>query len=103
MYVFIHIIQGNMPLEEAALAEQHPVIMYTKEQAWLVMDGIAVMVIPPAEAPEMLLSAYYIFNVAYTKTTKITMTILEKLVFKKYITAPGQIAIRTYHLLQSYS
>jgi hypothetical protein len=37
-----------MPLEEAALAEQHPVILYSKEQAWLVMDGRAVMEIPPA-------------------------------------------------------
>ena len=96
-------VQGCKPIEEVAMAETCPVILHTRDQAWLVVDGQPVLETPPTEAPEMLLSAYYVFNIAYSKQLKPLMTILEKLVFKRYITTPGQIATRVCHLLQSYS
>ena len=57
------------------------------------MEGLLFMEVPPAEAPEFLLGAYYIFNFDY-KEKKPVMTFLEKVIFNKYFTSSGKMELR---------
>ena len=101
MYVLAILLQSNTPIEEAALSETHPVIIYNTQQAWLVVDGQVILEPTKAEAPECLVAAYYVFNIKYKPNLKHVFAFLEKTVFGKYITTPGQVTSRLYQVLST--
>lgn len=94
-------MQESIPIEEAALCETTPTILYTAEQNWLVVDGLPILQPPTDQIPEMLVGAYYVFNVKYKPRTKPVLTFLEKISFNKYITQPGQLVVRLNQIINS--